>query len=265
MQILKKKACTVFARLEAGIVGLNPIQGMDVWWVCAFFCVCVVLCLGRGLATSWSPVQGVLPSVNDQETDKSALCSKSESKLPNGSKDEEKSCYDFLIVLVLSSLHVVRHVPSACSGQVRLPDSRQVPNAQRKIRRQQNLLVTAVDQARISFDRCTITCIYWEVQERTEYDNYVRSGITNIIFGSLWKNRISRMRFIMSAHTTRSVTVAFIALPVLCEECNLRNSKFWDFLQYISEVQIFLICSQAHPILLPLGSETKYVLTQNSK
>jgi hypothetical protein len=31
--------------------------------VCAFFCVCVVLCLGRGLATSWSPVQGVLPSV----------------------------------------------------------------------------------------------------------------------------------------------------------------------------------------------------------
>jgi hypothetical protein len=27
------------------------------------FCVCVVLCLGRGLTTSWSLVQGVLPSV----------------------------------------------------------------------------------------------------------------------------------------------------------------------------------------------------------
>jgi hypothetical protein len=27
------------------------------------FCVCVVLCLDRGLATSWSPIQGVLPSV----------------------------------------------------------------------------------------------------------------------------------------------------------------------------------------------------------
>jgi hypothetical protein len=27
------------------------------------FCVCVVLCLGRALATSWSLVQGVLPSV----------------------------------------------------------------------------------------------------------------------------------------------------------------------------------------------------------
>jgi hypothetical protein len=27
------------------------------------FCVCVVLCLSRGLATSWSLVQRVLPSV----------------------------------------------------------------------------------------------------------------------------------------------------------------------------------------------------------
>jgi hypothetical protein len=36
--------------------------------VCAFFCVCVVLCLGRDLATSLSFVQGVIPSVNDQET-----------------------------------------------------------------------------------------------------------------------------------------------------------------------------------------------------
>jgi hypothetical protein len=48
--------------------------------VCAFFCVCVVLCLGRGLATSRSPVQGVLPSVKDQETEKSALCSKVEAR-----------------------------------------------------------------------------------------------------------------------------------------------------------------------------------------
>jgi hypothetical protein len=37
---------------------------MDVWCVCVCsFCDCVVLCLGRGLATSWSLVQGVLPSV----------------------------------------------------------------------------------------------------------------------------------------------------------------------------------------------------------
>jgi ABC-type thiamine transport system substrate-binding protein len=33
------KACTAFTRSEAGIVGSNPTQGMDVW--CAFFCVCV--------------------------------------------------------------------------------------------------------------------------------------------------------------------------------------------------------------------------------
>jgi hypothetical protein len=32
-------ACTVFARSEAGIVGSNLTQGMDVWY--AFFCVCV--------------------------------------------------------------------------------------------------------------------------------------------------------------------------------------------------------------------------------
>jgi hypothetical protein len=39
----RSKACTVFARSEAGIVGSNPTQGMDVWCVCvcAFFCVCV--------------------------------------------------------------------------------------------------------------------------------------------------------------------------------------------------------------------------------
>jgi hypothetical protein len=28
------------------------------------FCICVILYLGRGLATSWSLIQGVLPSVN---------------------------------------------------------------------------------------------------------------------------------------------------------------------------------------------------------
>jgi hypothetical protein len=43
------KAWTVFGRLNAGIVGSNPTQGMD---VCArLFCVCIVLCVGSGLAT----------------------------------------------------------------------------------------------------------------------------------------------------------------------------------------------------------------------
>jgi hypothetical protein len=33
----RSKACIVFARSEAGIVGSNPTQGMDVWCLC----VCV--------------------------------------------------------------------------------------------------------------------------------------------------------------------------------------------------------------------------------
>jgi hypothetical protein len=41
----RSKACTVFARSEAGIVCSNPTQGMDVWCVYVF-----ILCLG--LATN---------------------------------------------------------------------------------------------------------------------------------------------------------------------------------------------------------------------
>jgi hypothetical protein len=54
----RSTAWTVFARSNAGIVCSNPTQGMDVC-VC-LFCVCVVLYVGSGLATSWSPVKGVL-------------------------------------------------------------------------------------------------------------------------------------------------------------------------------------------------------------
>jgi hypothetical protein len=66
---------------------------MDVWCVCAFFCVYVVLCLGRGLATGWSLVQGVLPPVNDQETEESP------PMLQSGSKEEEKYVLSHLGVL----------------------------------------------------------------------------------------------------------------------------------------------------------------------
>jgi hypothetical protein len=57
-------ASTVFARSDAGIKGSNPTQDLDVWCVC-LFCVCVVLCLGSSLATGWSLVQGVAPSVKN--------------------------------------------------------------------------------------------------------------------------------------------------------------------------------------------------------
>jgi hypothetical protein len=54
-------AWIVFARSNTGIAGSNPTRGMD---ICVrLFCVCVVLCVGSGLATGWHPVQEVLPNV----------------------------------------------------------------------------------------------------------------------------------------------------------------------------------------------------------
>jgi hypothetical protein len=55
------KAWTVFARSNTGLVGSNPTQGIDVY--VRLFCVCVVLCVGSGLGTGWSLVQGVLQTV----------------------------------------------------------------------------------------------------------------------------------------------------------------------------------------------------------
>jgi hypothetical protein len=62
----RAKAWIVFASfLDDGIVGSNLTQGMRL------FCVCVILCLGSGLATGWSLVQEVLQSVkNDMELNK---------------------------------------------------------------------------------------------------------------------------------------------------------------------------------------------------
>jgi hypothetical protein len=57
----RSKAWTVFARSDAVIVGSNPTQGM---YVCVrLFYVCVILCVGSGLTTGWSLVQGVLLTV----------------------------------------------------------------------------------------------------------------------------------------------------------------------------------------------------------
>jgi hypothetical protein len=64
----QSKALIVFARADAGTVGSNPTHAMDVYCLC---CVFILLCLytSRGLATSWSPVQGVLPAVLDLVTE----------------------------------------------------------------------------------------------------------------------------------------------------------------------------------------------------
>jgi hypothetical protein len=58
----RSMAWNVLARLKTGILSSNLTPGAD---ICPhFFCVCVVLCVGRSLATGWSPVQGVLPTVH---------------------------------------------------------------------------------------------------------------------------------------------------------------------------------------------------------
>jgi hypothetical protein len=45
----RSRALIVFARSNTGIVDSNPAQGMDVG--VRLFCVCVVVCVGSGLAT----------------------------------------------------------------------------------------------------------------------------------------------------------------------------------------------------------------------
>jgi hypothetical protein len=56
----RSKAWTLFIHSNTGNVGSNPTRSMD---VCALLFYVCVLCLGSGLATGWSPVQGVLPTV----------------------------------------------------------------------------------------------------------------------------------------------------------------------------------------------------------
>jgi hypothetical protein len=57
----RSKPWTVFALSNTVIVGLNPTWGMDVSM--RLFCVCAALCAGSGLAMGWSPIQGVLSTV----------------------------------------------------------------------------------------------------------------------------------------------------------------------------------------------------------
>jgi hypothetical protein len=56
----RSKTWNVFALSNAGIVGSNPTQA---------FILCSCCRVGSGLATGWSPIQGVLPTVWDSETE----------------------------------------------------------------------------------------------------------------------------------------------------------------------------------------------------
>jgi hypothetical protein len=51
----RSKACTAFARSEARIGGFESNSGHGCLMCVCVYSVCVVLCVGRGLATSWSP------------------------------------------------------------------------------------------------------------------------------------------------------------------------------------------------------------------
>jgi hypothetical protein len=63
------KEWTVLAHLDAGIVGSNPPRDVDVYVYVYVYSVFVLSCVGRGLAMSWSLIQGVLPTVLDKETE----------------------------------------------------------------------------------------------------------------------------------------------------------------------------------------------------
>jgi hypothetical protein len=51
-------------------MGTNSTWGMDVF--VRLFCVCAVLCTDSDLATGWSPAQGFLPTVKNQDTEEVA-------------------------------------------------------------------------------------------------------------------------------------------------------------------------------------------------
>jgi hypothetical protein len=62
--------------------------------VCVYVRVFLCLCTGRGLTTSWSPVQGVLPAVPDQETEETQpYAPKSGSKLPSVGATRKKKIH----------------------------------------------------------------------------------------------------------------------------------------------------------------------------
>jgi hypothetical protein len=92
----RSEAWTVFALTNTGFVGSNPAQGMDV--CLRLFCVCV----GSGLATGWSPVQGVLPTVlglrNWSETKRFI-----DAYAPKWERQEKKNIIreQFVIVLII--------------------------------------------------------------------------------------------------------------------------------------------------------------------
>jgi hypothetical protein len=61
------------ASLDAGVVGSNPTWGKDVYVYVYVYSTVVLSCVGRGLAMSWSLVQGTLPPVLDYWSETESL------------------------------------------------------------------------------------------------------------------------------------------------------------------------------------------------
>jgi hypothetical protein len=132
--IVRSKAWTVFARSNAGFVGRNPTQGMDV--CLSLFCVCVVSC--SGFTSGWSPVQGALPTVyrlgnwSEMKRFTDALCSKwKQQEWMNG------ILYNWLYIKsthtnfrhYATSRKVVGSIPDEVIGFFNLPNSYSLPMA----------------------------------------------------------------------------------------------------------------------------------------
>jgi hypothetical protein len=66
----RAKACSVFARLEAGIVGSNPTQGTNVWYVYVFIvCLCCPVFRQRPCDELITRPRSPTVSKNDHETE----------------------------------------------------------------------------------------------------------------------------------------------------------------------------------------------------
>jgi hypothetical protein len=84
----RSEACTVFARSEAGIVGVNPTQAIDIWCVYVFI-LCVVLCCPVFRSCDELITRPRSPTVckNDQESEKQRSGPK------RGCRTSEKNCF----------------------------------------------------------------------------------------------------------------------------------------------------------------------------
>jgi hypothetical protein len=86
----QSKAWTVFTCQTLWSWVRIPLRAWMFGVYMCLFCLCAVLCLGRGLATSWSLVQGVLPIVNRSGNWKEARAHKGCRAIQEAEEEEEE-------------------------------------------------------------------------------------------------------------------------------------------------------------------------------